>query len=288
MTKLPKHIVLSRKGFDSSAGGVANWIYEGKLYPIPIPQAYSGIAYREMQFNESLSYYDVMKDLGITQFSEGHLDPDINPFQIKNRHKDWKPVFGQHAAALSHLQQREVGLDDLFLFFGWFKEIERVNGRFRYQKNSPDLHVIWGYLEVDELVDLSKEKPNSWVKYHPHCVFAKDYIKGNLNTLFIAKDKGNVFAESAGSGIFNYHENVVLTETKNNQNRGFWKLPNCFFNAQGKCLLSYHEKRIGQPKGRGWYQLASANRGQEFVLDTALLTNTQKNRLFTWLNNLKT
>lgn len=286
MTTIPKHIILSRKGFDSSAGGAANWLYQGQLYPIPIPQAYSGVTYKELHFNDTHSYYDVMKDLGITQFSEGHLDPDIDHKTRQPRPAGWKPIFGQHAAALSHLNQRQVGLHDLFLFFGWFKEIEQVNGKFRYKKDAQDLHIIWGYLEVDEIVDLSTQRPYEWMKYHAHHVFADDYQHGNLNSIYVAKDQSAVFPGRAGAQILPYQPTLTLTQTQNNKNRGYWKLPSCFFDTNGKCLLSYHEKRFGEKINKSWFNLSSANRGQEFVLDTQKLTQSKKNSLKRWLNNL--
>ncbi|MGB0525225.1 MAG: hypothetical protein ACPGJS_19790 [Flammeovirgaceae bacterium] len=286
MTNLPKHIILSRKGFDSSAGGYPNWLYNGKLYPIPIPQAYSGITYKELQFDQSHNYYKVMSDLGITQFSEAHLDPDIHPTQLPNRTRDWRPIFGQHGAALSHLNQREVSIGDLFLFFGWFKELEQKNGKFQYKKGAPDLHLIWGYLEIGEIIDLSRTSPPSWMDYHAHCVFKEDYQSGQLNSVFIAKERATVFDAALGASMLAYNDQLVLTERQGNKNRGLWRLPSCFFDQNQKCLLSYHEKRFGTPKKRGWLNLASANRGQEFVLDTSLLNKSGRNNLRNWLSTL--
>ena len=284
MKKLPKRIILSRKGFDSSAGGHPNWIFKNKLYPIPIPQAYSGIAYKEMQFENNLSYFDVMKDLGITQFSEGHLDPDIHAKQLSQRKTHWQGIFGQHGAALSHLNHRNVGEDDLFLFFGWFKQIDYVNNKFSYVKEAPDIHVVWGYLEVDQIIDFQKKRPDLWMQYHPHYVFREDY--STLNSLFLAKPNSTLFPNQPGAAWLNFHEKLILTKPEENKKRGQWLLPRCFFDNDDKCLLSYHEKRIGKKKNKNWYEVAAANRGQEFVLNTELLPKNSKLSLIDWLENL--
>ena len=128
-----KKIILSRKGFDTATGGIPNWIYEGRLISIPIPEAGTGVFYDDLQFNENCSYLKVMRDLGVKCYSEAHLDPDISKHVLPKRPNNWRPAFGQHGAALSHLLQSKFAVKsgDLFLFFGWFKEIELHHGKFR-------------------------------------------------------------------------------------------------------------------------------------------------------------
>ena len=48
-----KRIILSRKGFDSSAGGVASPIFkDGSIFSIPIPQkSPSPTKYKDLNFN---------------------------------------------------------------------------------------------------------------------------------------------------------------------------------------------------------------------------------------------
>ena len=60
-----------------------------------------------------------------------HLDPDLVPGTLP-RPPDWLPAFGQDSAAASHLRNQGVSRGDLFLFFGWFRHTEEVEG----QKNA--------------------------------------------------------------------------------------------------------------------------------------------------------
>lgn len=120
-------VILSRKGFDSQAGGKPSPIYKNKFCSIPIPEVNSGINYDDLIFEPGASYLKLLLDLDVNYFTECHLDPDINPDLIKR--PDWRPIFGQSDGAATRL--KEVGKDSLFLFYGWFKEIEKVNGTYR-------------------------------------------------------------------------------------------------------------------------------------------------------------
>lgn len=45
-----------------------------------------------------------------------------------------------------YLENQGVTVGDLFLFFGWFRQAEIVNERYRFVRKAPDLHVIYGWL----------------------------------------------------------------------------------------------------------------------------------------------
>ena len=140
-------IILSRKGFDSTSGGFPSPIYKNNFYSIPIPCAGTNVFYKDLLFCGGHSYLDVMNDLRIINFSEAHLDPDLKKSVLKNRSKYWLPAFGQEGIPAAMLRNNTVKEKDLFLFFGWFKEIEYQNGKFRYLPDAPDIHAIFGYFK---------------------------------------------------------------------------------------------------------------------------------------------
>ena len=120
-------VILSRKGFDNQYGGQPSPILpDGTLLSFPIPAKNEDIRYSEI-FYEGKSYLDIIKELNknskIKDNYVCHLDPDIR--FIKERYiKNWRPLFGQANSALGHLNKQEVGIGDVFLFFGSFRKTE--------------------------------------------------------------------------------------------------------------------------------------------------------------------
>ncbi|WP_231480625.1 hypothetical protein [Thiomonas sp. FB-Cd] len=79
---------------------------------------------------------------------------------------------GQTGAAQSHLAHQGVGVGDVFLFFGWFRRAESVAGCWRYAPDAPDLHVLFGWLEVDEVLPVVTQRDgvvrrHPWIVHHP-------------------------------------------------------------------------------------------------------------------------
>src|SRR5690349_10684876 len=104
-------IVLSRKGFDSSAGGCASPIVDGRLVSLPIPDADSRITYAQVRHEAVGALDHVVSDLtrGRIHGSHGaHLDPDLDAGATARLH-GWQPIFGQVDAAQSHLQSHGIG-----------------------------------------------------------------------------------------------------------------------------------------------------------------------------------
>ena len=164
-------VILSRKGFDSQYGKMPSPILpDGTLLSLPIPSKID----LETKFtdicHEGQSYYDIIRTLNphtaIKEKYGCHLDPDIRA-AARLREAGWKPVFGQENTALKHLQNQGVGIGDLFLFFGWFKQTEYVNGQLVYKKGAPDLHVIYGYFQVGDMITSPVDVP-AWLHDHPH------------------------------------------------------------------------------------------------------------------------
>ena len=116
-------IILSRKGFDSENGKIPNPILpDGTLLSLPIPDDKGNNTFLSLHWNET-SYYDIIHSLKhkLDIPDKCHLDPDLRK-DIRNRLPGWKPAFGQSGSALGHLQNMNVSVGDLFLFFGRFKE----------------------------------------------------------------------------------------------------------------------------------------------------------------------
>lgn len=264
---MPK-LILSRKGFDSGSGGKANVLLADQLISFPIPQQGTGIRYDRLRVSPDLSYRHLMNDLGIAPFEEAHLDPDLISSVLPGRPDHWLPAFGQQGAALSHLYGEQVGVGDMFLFFGWFRQIEKdPSGQYRYCKNCPDLHIIYGYLEVGEVIDLSTMEAPAWAKYHPHWVLRKQM--NPRNALFIAAERSSMWPGKAGAGVFPFSPELILTsQYDDNKKRSQWALSACFFHEDRSCLLSYHRHKMGQEISTSNHLLlSSAYRGQEFVCE---------------------
>lgn len=244
-------IILSRKGFDSGSGGIPSPILpDGTLLSMPIPSPDS-VTYADLTYNNK-SYDSILKELsGSFAYKNCHLDPDIRE-NCKSRENGWVAAFGQANAALTHLNNNGVSVGDIFLFYGWFKQTEyRSDGTLKYVKGSPDLHIIYGYLQVGKILDnYAKIKKLYW---HPHADIKRENDK--LNTIFLPSD--NILdLDLKGYGIFNYSDQLVLT--KHGHPRSHWDLPKCLISKN----ISYHKESNFK---MDYFQ--SAMRGQEFVVD---------------------
>ena len=259
-------VILSRKGFDSSYGGYPSPIFPNrKMISLPIPSDKDLINYNNLKFGHNKNYYHLMKNLkskilnkkwrDLNTNTKCHLDPDIYK-GIYPRDLNWKPMFGQMNAAAKHLDKQEVGDDDLFLFYGWFRPIKEINSKFQ-MTNGPDLHIIFGYLQIREKFHPTSNNILNWMKYHPHT--AQFRINEKSNRIYIAREYLSWDSNIAGAGIFDFNENLVLT--KKGLNRTQWDLPKFFRDV----AISYHPK---ESKKYGWKDgfFQSATRGQEFVI----------------------
>lgn len=251
-------VILSRKGFDGKFGGVASPILpNGTLLSLPIPAA-DGRAYCELHC-DGHSYADIVRQLS-PKFDCGncHLDPDIRQGAFVAP-AEWKPVFGQNDAALTHLKNQNVGVGDLFLFFGWFRQTEQTDGKLRYVRNAPDLHVIYGYLQVgDVIADKDEIAKFHW---HPHSRMATD-----KNCLFVARERLSWNSGMSGSGVFSYDRRLVLT--KDGMSRSNWRLPELpIFSGSVPPKLSSEQKDAWRtdPKHGDFYKAMEI--GQEFVFE---------------------
>jgi hypothetical protein len=168
-------IILSRKGFDDKNGGHPSiiWPDDKRMlsFPIPVESSEVGVKADKMIFRgRNLS--KIFSELGFKEEEiekEFHLDP-----VIQNLTQDFTiGSLGQSGAALRHLQNNDIGKDDIFLFFGTFSEtFFTQNKELRYNPMHA-FHAIWGYLVVDDVIDNVSELPHLYfeLKKHPHVDF---------------------------------------------------------------------------------------------------------------------
>ncbi len=259
-------VILSRKGFDSESGRYPSPILpDGRMYSFPIPSSDDKIRYDRLSIEPNLTYDWLMKEL-IGKGCESktcHLDPDIYK-HIYPRKVGWKGAFGQIGTAQRHLENQGVGIGDLFLFFGTFRRTMK-NGAYRYTAEL-DKHVIFGYLQVGEIVHDESGFP--WLAEHPH-VLDKDRVNDATNAIYIARNKLS-WCDKPGFGAFRFNDSLVLTKPdQQNHKKSRWQLPHEFRNLN----ISYHTTNSWK---EDYFQ--SVGRGQEFVIqeDRALTKWVQK------------
>lgn len=259
-------VVLSRKGFDSGYGGYASPIMpDGHLLSLPIPLE-DDVVYSDLLVDKANSYFHLMNKLkskiktkkgsiDLKDRQKCHLDPDLRENIFKNKRPNgWKPSFGQIGAAQTHLANQGVTIGDIFLFFGLFRKIEYRDGIPRFVRNEPNLHVIYGYLQIGKIINTKKDKIPDWLSEHPH-VKAGWRRRKTTNTLYVAADNLDG-SKIKGAGTFKFNEELVLT--KKGCSRSKWDLGDIF----KKVNISYHSDTSWKDS---YFQ--SVAKGQEFVIE---------------------
>jgi hypothetical protein len=255
-------LILSRKGFDSGYGGGDSPIMpDARLVSLPIPSA-DAICYRDIRSGRGgMTLAELVDQLygpeRLQRIGEHcHLDPDLASW-ARRRSPNWRGVLGQMGAAQGHLRNQGVAAGDLFLFFGRFRASNRQQGRLRFVAGSMPAHVIFGYLQVADVVPVlpGKSLPR-WLHYHPH-VQARDSAGAN-NTLYLAARQLSLDPRLPGWACLNYHPGLRLTKT-DSRRLSDWQLPPEIFRS---AAISYHS--AGSWRGDIF---RAAAKGQEFVLD---------------------
>ncbi len=267
-------LVLSRKGFDSSYGKMASPILpDGTLLPLPIPSNHDQARFSDADLADTSSLESLLNDLSKGRYrsdSTVHLDPDLQR-PSEGRTRDWRPALGQSGAAQSHLSKMGVGKGDVFLFFGWFREVIQERGRWKYKNGAPDIHVLFGWLEIDEVLPVVRERDcclnrYPWIETHPHVANPSHYSDVR-NTLYIAAPSSRLLGPSrAGGGRFTkYTDSLCLT--KSGSSRSYWSLPDWFYPELSQKPLTYHQDMNRWSREGNFSFLQTVGKGQEFVLD---------------------
>ncbi|MGH8693118.1 MAG: hypothetical protein ACREVM_02655, partial [Burkholderiales bacterium] len=188
-------LILSRKGFDSGYGGIPSPILpDGRLLCLPIPSKVDQYTFADLNMPD-IDVGGLLTHLSRSKHrldSKIHLDPDLDRSSA-TRLPGWRPALGQTGTAQSHLQKMQIGIGDVFLFFGWFREVEHKAGVWCYARNAPDQHVIFGWLEVGDVLSIVQNRSRCidqypWIANHPHVLEPAHYTD-SINTLYIASEK---------------------------------------------------------------------------------------------------
>lgn len=260
-------VILIRKGFDSGTGGWPSIILpDKKMISFPIPDSTDNLKYSDIKtFEDGKSLYEIMKNLkrkpkiiinkdkfDFTEETHCHFDPDICNYALE-REKGWKGIFGQIDQAEKVLENNKVKEEDLFIFFGWFKNVEEIKGE-TYKYIGKDKHVMFGYLQIDKILHPKYDKIPEQFRNHPHIINQKDF-DNDSNTIYIAKDVCTFDKNIRGYGMFKYNEELDLT--KKGLSRSRWDLPEFFKGLD----ITYHKDTAWKD---GYFQ--STYRFQEAVI----------------------
>lgn len=280
-------VILSRKGSDTVYGGLASPILPtNEMRSIPIPSKSDKIKYDNLTSGSGLNYGDILAQLQSTyrkkRINTGdscHLDPDIYEDIIERPH-DWRALFGQIGKAQQHLTYGGVQENDLFLFFGWFKRTEIIDGIFKYSDNF-DLHVIFGYLQIGKIINPKADGFEKWMEYHPH-IQNKERYNDKTNRVYIARETSTWDKSIPGSGFFDFDKQLILTK----KTKQFGYLPKSHwkneFPFDKSVKISRHKESAW--KDKNYFQ--STPIGQEFVFEkTKEVENWAKNLI---KNNIRT
>lgn len=221
-------IVFSRKGFDSSAGGGPSPIIDGRPVSLPIPA--NGALSRTCYGDLGLAEYAGLASRGKLGAKDlCHHDPMFLP--------GWRAVLGQCGAAQTHLANHSVGVGDVFVFFGLFRE-----------EGEKPHHRIFGYLAIEEVLPLSDAPRDRLAELEalgvPHAIG----LHASNDTAYL------------GSGSAAGMASKALRLTVPEGPPSLWQVP-IWLRETG---LSYHDRA---DRWRGNNRLQSVARGQEFVAD---------------------
>lgn len=255
-------IILSRKGFDSAAGGCPSPILQGNFFSLPIPTTKrSTITYGDLCEPIPRIVTDLTRGR-LTPESLCHLDPDIHDRLLtRPRLRGWRGSLGQVGAAQSHLKNQGVNGGDLFLFWGLFQHI-RLEQDGRWTFFGPRQHAVFGWLQVDEVIKAGTNGGhvlvgNPWLKDHPHVESGWN----ENNSIYLAAPSlavGGKRTQYPGCGWF---KRLSMLTASDATSPSHWSVPKWLDASEGGAGLTYHKPE----RWTGGGKLRAASRGQEFI-----------------------
>lgn len=279
-------IVLSRKGFDSSFGGVASPVFtEDERFlslPIPLnrPEETRKLGYKISYHDLNLyghNYGQLVEDLSRNKGTRRlradalvRLGLDLLKDVYPDRDQDWRPLFGQLGSAQGHLSKQGIGRGDIFLFFGLYNWVRKEKGLYSYEKNEQAFHMLWGWFQIDDVIDLDKpdNKIQAWMKYHPYFympdVKRKALYLGSQDLTIGQK----VMIKGGGVGIFDKYRQELQLSRKGSARCTDWLVPAFLYNEDKTKLPTYHQDPARWRKEGDRYNLTAVSIGQEFVFDS--------------------
>lgn len=280
-------VIFSRKGFDQSAGGFPSLIFpDGTLFSIPIPSGPYNCTYSRLTFqyqgesiagilnqvtNGKIRRSKQLQDCDYAGPDQGcHHDPML--FAESNR-----MVLGPGKKPEAHLRRQQTAAGDIFLFYGWFRKIARVNGRWAYVVGARDMHLIWAWMTVGSALRLDTAEQIAYalerfpeLSAHPHLVGRWPPPNG----VYVSREQARL----------PFSEGRCLTDIKDYAGRAKWRLPGCFNQPQAFTFLT---SKIFSPEAdevivryRGY--------GQEFVLDLDRVRSSgEREHIMQHLNDIR-
>jgi hypothetical protein len=299
-------VVLSRKGFDSSAGGSYSPFdpQTGKYIVLPIP-----VSKEESKICNLLKYEDIsikgnyldgypetnlkslMKAMGkkaIIKDKESeyaHFDPWLGdcPWLAGDSNHSIG-AFGQIGMPQQHLDKQKVREDSLFLFFSRFKPMKSI-GQNRENIIVPDigdenlkkgLYFIYGWLKVKKVIrQYGDIQDDNRLSRHPHATqayFDKEdrVVRKKNNTIYIADEfLFNDGSNIRGCGYFPRLNTDLLLTAPAQESEKNW-IPSRW-RLPGflydKCLSVMNGKGRPCNDGSGSYLVNTPGRWQEAVFE---------------------
>ncbi len=295
-----RKVVLSRKGFDSKAGGSYSPFdpQTGKYVVLPIPiddierdicnsQKYEDIriqsnylpSYSETNLKSLMAAMGKKAKIKGKESEYAHFDPWLGPCPWLAEDNHPIGTFGQVDRAQTHLANQGVGKGSLFLFFSRFTPIQNTENRIvpniSHEHLDKGLYFIYGWLRVKEVIKKYEDISDlRLLSKHPHAT--KNYFKKYVNnTLYIAdkflfNDRSNI----PGCGYFSrLNKDLCLTASDSVQEPrrwipSRWSLPSFFFEKRPSLLQ--HRKWVVREDGSclvetsGQWQEAVFDKSEEF------------------------
>ncbi len=140
-----------------------------------------------------------------------------------------------------------------------------------YEPGSKNQHIIYGYLEVGEVLENGCDIPE-FAKYHPHANGELSINK--TNCMYVAKNKLSINENLPGASFLHFKESLILT--KKGMSRSKWELPEFLKN----CSITYHTRNSFTED-----YFKSAHKGQEFIIKAKENSDTEQ-QLIKWLKKI--
>jgi len=283
MHRIPKRIVLSRKGFDTTYGGCASPIFkDGEMMSLPIPENSSHTKVRTtfemLRGKQARNIPSAIEQLCPARYADlpkkVHLDPDLRPLLRRKNQSNSKGYFGQCGGSQAGLKSGGVcdpNNHSLFLFYGWFRGVEEENdGGLRYiraEANKPmsqNQHVIWGWLQVKTQYEIRENQalpPElEFADHHPHI----EHRDRKNNFLYEGMSRLTFDNNKLGSGIFpRYHADLRLTCPDEFNRMSYWRVPPFLRSAATGGVNTQWKKQCSNAQS-----LRYQGPGQEFIFNT--------------------
>ena len=241
-------VILSRKGFDSVNGKMPSAIMpNGDVVYFPIPSdnetTFDDLRYGKVSYKRLLDCL-VQKKSGCGDIPRQHchIDPDLDKTRWTKTPRNWKPAFGPSWKVWHYLNET-VGIkkNDVFLFFGTFHFLtQKAPGSFEYAARTgdffhdSDLHLIWGYLQVGNIIldsaEISRDYP-----WHPHA---------GGNVLIVPRKTLSFAPSKPGYGLLPFSLDRVLTSE--GKSKAFWK-PNEVYSPESIIVAKERKNSCSSP-----------------------------------------